>query len=101
MMQAPEARQKIQDILSDNEKTKECLRIYEEFKIDYDRRMKKKFTDSEQTGGVESRRVRRGSISFMDKNKEDIDKLPIRNLHSPVRKYPKIKNQLSSFDELK
>ena len=100
-MQAPDARQKIQEILSDHEKTKECIRVYEEFKIEYDNRMKKKYNYAEQKDGGESGRVRRGSISFLDKNKEDIDHLPIRNLHSPIRTYPKIKDKLSSFDELK
>ena len=100
-MQAPDARQKIQDILSDHEKAKECIRVYEEFKIEYDNRMKKKYNNGELKDVGESERARRRSISFMDKNKEDIDHFPIRNLHSPIRTYLKIKDKLSSFDELK
>ena len=56
--------------------------------------MKKKYNNGELKDVGESERARRRSISFMDKNKEDIDHFPIRNLHSPIRTYPKIKDKL-------
>ena len=60
--------------------------------------MKKKFIDIQQKNENEndekSARARRSSISFMVRNKEDIDNQPIRNLASPMRIYPNIKQRL-------